>query len=57
MNTFQPTEETQDDKEMMERPTHIKAEKACNVVYPVGADGDLLRTSFLALLLVFPAIN
>jgi len=44
-------------KEKMERPTHMKAKKAWYALYPVGADDDVLRHSFITLLLVFPAIN
>ena len=35
----------------------MKAKKAWHALYPVGADDDLLRNSFLTLNLVFPAIN
>jgi len=44
-------------KEKMEGPTHMKAKKAWHALYPVGADDDLLRNSFLTSLLVFPAIS
>jgi hypothetical protein len=44
-------------KEKMEGPTHMKAKKGWHVLFPVGADDDLLRNSFLTLLLLFPAIS
>ena len=44
-------------KENMARPTDMKAKKAWHAQYPVCADDDLLRNSFLALLSVFHVIN